>query len=88
MGLLKQIVPNNFTIVRVDETAPVSAPMIEEVLTPVLAPAPAQKSTELDIKRDPHGFIESATGYNAAGEKVRFEFERDGRKRLERIKVK
>ena len=82
MGLLERFVPQS-DITIVDEAATVPNEVYEK---PV--PAPVLQMKDLEIKRDPHGFIKSATGYNAAGEKVSFEFERDGKKTLKKIRVK
>ena len=55
----------------------------------VLKEVPAPKrDTTLTAKRNALGLIESVTGFNADGEKVTFEFERNGKKTLERIKVR
>jgi hypothetical protein len=87
MGLLKEMnVPIRTAPVAREVPAPVPAPVIEEVQVGFHAPVP--RNTELTPKRNAHGLIESVTGYNAAGEEVTFEFERDGKKSLERIKVK
>ena len=87
MGVLSKLaaVPN---LTFVDEAASVPAEVFERELPPLIKPEPQPKPADIEIKRDPHGFIESAVGYNAAGERVTFEFERDGRKTLERIKVR
>jgi len=91
MGLLERFVPQS-DITIVDEAATVPNEVYEKpVPAPVLVkevPAPVLQMKDLEIKRDPHGFIKSATGYNAAGEKVSFEFERDGKKTLKKIRVK
>lgn len=56
---------------------------------PVLKEVPAPKrDTTLTAKRNALGLIESVSGFNADGEKVTFEFERNGKKTLERINVK
>lgn len=85
MGLLDKlrtttVVPQPQTFVKA--VAPAPAPVLKE------APAPAVRNRTLTPVRDMHGRIESVVGYNAAGEKVKFEFERDGKQSLERIKVK
>ena len=86
MGLLNKFAPlpgSGDAAVPAPSPTPVLVPDPEPVIEPVV-----KRSTDLKIKRDPHGFIESATGFNVAGEKVTFEFERNGKKSLERIKVK
>ena len=87
MGLLEQFKAQDTEV----DVAPAPVPTaVKEVPAPVStavdkAPAPA---ADLVLKRDPHGFIDSATGYNAQGQKVTFDFTRDGKKNLERIKVR
>ena len=84
MGLLDKYsaVSEPMPVRQTAAVAPAPAPVLKEV------PAPAVRNRTLTPVRDMHGRIESVTGYNAAGEKVKFEFVRDGKQSLERIKVK
>ena len=84
MGLLDQM-----RQAHVEEPAPELKPVLKEVPAPApAAPAPVVK-TDLKFERDPGtGLIDSAVGYDRNGQKVRFTFERDGRRQLENIKVK
>ena len=81
MGALGKFSPPDLIII--DEVGSVPAEVFEQLIS---AP-PVPRTTDLNIKRDTHGFIKSAVGYNAAGEKVTFEFNRDGKKFLKGIKV-
>lgn len=83
MGLLKQFASEPELVV-VDEAAPVAPEVFEQPVPPPLVPV----KKELDIKRDAHGTIESVTGVDREGRRVKFEFERNGRRQLERIKVR
>jgi hypothetical protein len=84
MGLLNKhgVVPDPMPERQTSAVIPAPAPVLKE------APAPAVRNKTLTPVRNVHGRIESVTGYNMAGEKVTFEFERNGRQSLERIKVK
>jgi hypothetical protein len=84
MGLLDKYsaVPDPMPVRQTATVAP--APVVHEVPAPV----PTVRNRTLTPVRNAQGRIESVTGFNAAGEKVTFEFERNGRQSLERIKVK
>lgn len=90
MGLLDQMrqahVKPELTIV--DEAAAVPAEVFEKPVPAPLVEVSVPVKSDLVLKRDPHGFIKSATGINAQGQKVTFDFTRDGKKNLERIKVR
>ena len=85
MGLLDQMrqVHQDEPVVEVLRPQPVAAPV------PAPEPAPAAVNTDLKFERDPgSGLIDSAVGYDRDGNRVKFEFVRDGLRRLENIKVK
>jgi hypothetical protein len=57
----------------------------------VEAPAPApqvRENRELVIHRTHQGLVSDVTGFNAAGEKLTFEFTRDNGRNLEKINIK
>ena len=86
MGLLKQFEP---TFDDLPEPEPeIRATIVETKPKDRVVAAPVEKPKKLDIKRDAHGTIESVTGVDRDGRRVKFEFERDGRRQLERIKVR
>lgn len=85
MGLLKELHPMpviESDLIIIDEAGSVPAAVFKQPALPAM-----RVETDLVPKRDMHGFIESVSGFNAAGEKVTFTFERDGKKSLQRIKV-
>ena len=85
MGLFDQI---GFSDAEITHAEPTSAPAPALAPAVTSAPAPVKRNAVLTPKRNAHGLIESVTGYNRAGEKVTFEFQRDGRRSLQQIKVK
>ena len=93
MGLLKEMnVPIREVPVAKEVPAPVAvaAPVPEPIHIATVGTTADQirKRTELIPKRNKHGLIESVTGYDAAGNKVTFEFDRDGKRSLTSIKVR
>ena len=83
MGLLKPYEAPTYTTPVAKE---VPAPAI--VYEPEPEPIVQARIRDLIPERDQQGLIKTVTGYNKAGERVEFEFERDGKKNLERIKVR
>ena len=86
MGMLKDLAAQEPVVVPTPQepvVVPTPAPVISKV------PSEPKRDTDLEFKRDPGTrLIKSVVGYNKAGEKMTFEFERDGRRRLEKIKVR
>lgn len=90
MGLLDQMRQAHVEVPTAVEAAPApELTAVEVAPAPApAAPAPVVK-TDLKFERDPGtGLIDTAVGYDRNGQKVRFTFERDGRRQLENIKVR
>jgi len=48
----------------------------------------SEEHESLEIKRDPRGYIESVSGIDEEGYRVKFEFKRDAKHQLEKIEMK